>query len=127
MSDVSEFDYEGYGRLPQHVIRQAAAEYIVKYLTPQLERFFGFAVDALAHDCEISNEEAEAILTERFKSMARGLKQGQYTINHAAIFYCLWGLFDEKQDERMFEINENMAKYWRMDMLNEDEQDEDEL
>jgi hypothetical protein len=115
MTNTSEFDFEGYGKLPQHVIKQAAAEYITRYLMPEIEGFFSFAVDALALDCEISAEEAEAVLTDRLKSMAQGLKQGQFTRNHAAIFWHLHGLFEDLQDERLFEVNEGLAKYQLMD------------
>lgn len=114
MAEISDYDFEGYGKLPQSVIKAAAAEYLVKYLLPEIEAFFSFAVDALAHDCDIEAAEAESVIIERLQTMTSRLKPGQYTVNHAAILFRLWGLFDERQGKGLFEINQQ-AKDWLID------------
>lgn len=111
MAEISDYDFEGYGKLPEHVIRAAAAEYITRFLMPQIEGFMAMAIEAMSKDCDIEANEAESAIIERLQTMTSRLKPGQYTVNHAAILFRLWGLFDERQGKGLFEINQQ-AKDW---------------
>lgn len=116
-------DRNDFERLPDYVIKQAAAELIVKYLMPEIETFMNMAIDALAHDTAITNEEAAAILWAKVGSMAKGLKPGQWTVNHAAIYFRLWALFDERENPAPLQTD-GSAAIWRNIELDNDE-DED--
>jgi hypothetical protein len=85
MIDQNSQDASDFG-LPPSVIREAANEYLIKYLFVELERFFAMAIPALSMDCEISEDESEAILWQRFQALVKGLKMGQAKQSHAAIF-----------------------------------------
>jgi hypothetical protein len=104
MITQDEQDNSDFG-LPQSVIKQAASELIIKYLMPEIEAFMSMAIDTLAHDCEIPNEEAAAILWAKVGSMAKGLKLNQWTVNHAAIFFKAWGLFAERENATPYQID----------------------
>jgi hypothetical protein len=116
-------DYNDFERLPDYVIKQAAAELIVKYLMPEIEAFMSMAIDALAHDTAITNEEAAAILWTKVGSMAKGLKLHQWTVNHAAIYFKSWALFDERENPAPLQTD-GSAAIWRNIEIDSDE-DED--
>lgn len=119
-------NYDPDAKLPPYVIKTTASEMVTRYLIPEIERFMNMATDALAHDCEISNSEAEAILWDRIQSMARGLKIGQWTINHAAIYFNLHALFEERLNTRPYQINDALSKFWLIDKVDKPEKNEDE-
>jgi hypothetical protein len=111
-------------RLPDYVIKQAAAELITRYLMPQIEEFMSMAIDALAHDTAIDNEEAAAILWAKVGSMAKGLKPGQWTGNHAAIYFRLWDLFSERENPAPLEVDSSAAIWRSIEVDNEDNEDD---
>lgn len=109
MAEISDYDFEGYGKLPKHVIRAAAAEYITRFLMPQIEGFMAMAIEAMSKDCDIEANEAESAIIERLQTMTSRLKPGQYTVNHAAIMYKLWDLFSAHEDETLLAANDFLA------------------
>jgi hypothetical protein len=104
MISQDEQDNSDFG-LPPGIIRKAASEYVTRYLMPEIEAFLAMATDALANDCEIDNEATAALLWDRIQSMAKGLKVGQATANHAAIYFRLWTLFDEAENAAPLQVN----------------------
>jgi hypothetical protein len=104
MITQDEQDNSDFG-LPPSVIKQAASELIIRHLMPQIEEFMSMAIDALAHDTEIANEEAAAILWAKVGSMAKGLKLNQWTANHAAIYFRAWGLFAERENATPYQVD----------------------